>query len=63
MAKQNKTPMPYSAVLGTGIPNQVAGGGTPVTRSAPKGSDNRKPSAKTAPTNRTPTGRSVAGNW
>lgn len=58
-----KTKMPYSAVVGTGINNSPTGGGTPVTRTVVKGSDNRKPSTKTASTNRTPTGRSVAGNW
>lgn len=55
---------PYSAVVGTGIANQVGkGAGTPVSRrtvAQPKGT---KSGSKTASTNRTPTGRSVAGNW
>ena len=55
---------PYRAVVGTGIANQVGkGAGTPVSRTTcplPKGT---KSSSKSPSTNRTPTGRSVAGNW
>ena len=55
---------PYSAVVGTGTANQVGkGAGTPISRSTvapPKGT---KSGSRTASTNRTPTGRSVAGNW
>lgn len=57
-----KPKTPYSAVLGHGT-GSTGGGGTPVTRTVVKGSDNRKPSSKTASTNRTPTGRSTGGNW
>lgn len=52
----------YNKVLGN--PNAgPSGGGTPITRRtvpAPKGT---KSGSKTTSTNRTPTGRSVAGNW
>lgn len=50
-------------VLGHGDRRPDSGGGTPVTRTAPKGSDNKPCTSKTASTNRTPTGRSVGGNW
>lgn len=62
MSKSPKNP--YSAVLGTGIANQVSpGAGVAIHRTTvaqPKGT---KSGSKTASTNRTPTGRSVAGNW
>ena len=53
---------PYSAVVGTGIANQV-GTGTPVSRTVSGPPKDAKNTARTASTNRTPTGRSVAGNW
>ena len=60
MAKSPK--MPYSALLGNPSTGP-GGGGTPISRTTiaqPKGT---KSGSKTAATNRTPTGRSIAGNW
>lgn len=62
MAQKPKNP--YSAVLGQGIPNQVApGAGTPITRTTCPQPRGTKSGSKTTSTNRTPTGRSIAGNW
>ena len=55
---------PYSAVVGTGIANQVGkGAGTPVSRTVSGPPKDAKNTARTASANHTPTGRSVAGNW
>ena len=47
-----------------GSPKPWAGpGGTQVNRRVEKQPTGTKSSSKTASTNRTPTGRSIAGNW
>ena len=59
MAKSSKPATPYSAVLGTGERNQVAGTGTKVTRTTmpqPKGT---KSGSKSPGVHRLP----GAGNW
>lgn len=64
MSKRSFKPVqPLSSILGTGERNQVGGPGTPVTRTVmpqPKGT---KATTRSPGTNRTPTGRSIGGNW
>ena len=61
----SKTPMPYSAVLGTGIANQVGpGAGTPVVRTSCPDGSSKLPAVPAAVGNghsgSTP---SPTGNW
>jgi len=58
-----KTAMPYSASLGTGIPNQKAGAGTPVSRTVCPQPSGSKTASKTAKTNHMTSKAGSGANW